>query len=117
LLLVLGVAALAAEKPEVPVVDAHLGSCSADFTVRDGENKAIYGAKITVLVRYGMMGFRKMELQVGTNSEGKARVDGLPERARQPLEFAVSHGGLSKTVKADTAAKCIATFEVTLGPG
>ena len=106
-------AALAAEA-EIPTVDGHLGSCSATFTVLDKENKPIYNAKISVQFRYGLFGIRKMSLEVGTDSEGKARVAGLPEKRKNPLEFEITSGQLSRTVTADPSKNCKATIEVNL---
>jgi hypothetical protein len=104
-----------AAEAEIPTVDGHLGSCSAAFTVRDKENKPVYNAKITVAFRYGPLGIRKMSLEVGTDSEGKARVAGLPEKRKKPLEFEITSGQLSKTVTADPSKECKATIEVNLG--
>jgi hypothetical protein len=112
--LAFGGAALAAEA-EIPTVDSHLGSCSATFTVRDKDNKPIYNAKIFVQFRYGILGTRKMSLEVGTDSEGKARVAGLPEKRKNPLEFEITSGQFSKTVTADPSRNCKATIEVNLG--
>ena len=106
--------AIAAAQQEVPVVDAHLGQCKADFTVRDGERKPIYDAKIDVEVRYGFLGLHKMELQVGTNSGGKARVAGLPEKSKKSLEFHITHGSLSKVILINPSEKCSASTEVDL---
>jgi hypothetical protein len=36
------------EPVEVPVVDAGLGSCRADFNVKDGAAKAVFNAKINL---------------------------------------------------------------------
>jgi hypothetical protein len=108
-------AALAAEEPEVPVINGMVGSCAANFTVLDAGKKPIYNAKIEVVLRHGFAGMRKSELQVGTNSEGKARVIGLPEKAKKDLEFKVSSGSLSKTVLINPQEKCTATVEVVLG--
>lgn len=114
-LLILAGALIAAQKPEVPVVDGHVGACSATFTVTDSGKKPVYDAKINVVIRYGFAGLHKTELQVGTNSDGKARVAGLPERVKKPLEFVITKGELSKTIQVDPAAKCDGNFEVTLG--
>jgi hypothetical protein len=108
-------AAPAAEEPEVPVINGMVGSCSANFTVLDAGKKPIYNAKIEVVIRHGFAGIRKSELQVGTNSEGKARVIGLPEKAKKALEFTVSSGSLSKTVLLNPQEKCTASVEVVLG--
>jgi hypothetical protein len=107
-------AALAAES-EIPTVDGHLGSCSATFTVRDKDNKPIYNARIITTFRYGPLGMRKMSLEVGTDSEGKARVAGLPEKRKDPLEFEITSGQLSKKVTADPSRDCKAAIEVNLG--
>jgi len=111
-LLLAGSAFAAAD--DIPTVDGHLGGCSATFTVRDKENKPIYNARISVVFRYGPLGVRKMSLEVGTDSEGRARVAGLPENRKNPLEFEIISGPLSKTVTADTSKKCKATIEVNL---
>jgi hypothetical protein len=103
-----------AQQPEVPAVRADVGPCSADFTVTDGASKPIYDAKIQIRLRYGFLSKRKTDLEVGTNSNGKARIEGLPEKAKKPLEFSVHHDKLSKTVVQDPASDCHASFTVVL---
>jgi hypothetical protein len=105
---------IAANSPEVPVVDGGLGSCRADFTVKDGSEKPIYNAKIHVILKYGFLSKRKTELEVGTNSDGKARVTGLPNLPKKPLEFTIKSGTVSTTVTDDPSDNCNATFNVTL---
>ena len=100
---------------EVPVVRAGLGECSVDFHVIDDQRKPIYGAQISVHIRYGFGGFHKMDLQVATNVDGRGRFDGLTERARMPLEFnleAPQHK--SNSVAVDLRDKCKSTQEVVL---
>lgn len=104
---------LAQQKTDIPVVDAHLGPCTATFTVKEN-SKPLYNAKVTVTVRTGAFGMRKTELEVGTNMDGKGRVDGLPERMKKPLQFRIRYGELSKTIEANPSDKCDATFEVDL---
>jgi hypothetical protein len=105
---------IAANSQEIPVVDGGLGSCRADFTVKDGSGKPIYNAKIHVLIKYGFLSKRKTELEVGTNSDGKARVTGLPNMPKKPLEFSIKSGTVSTTVTDDPSDDCNATFDVTL---
>jgi hypothetical protein len=112
--LAIGGAAQTAKEPDLPVVDGGLGTCKADFTVKDAQDKPIYNAKINVLIKYGFMGMRKTQLEAGTNSEGKARFTGLPERVRKPLEFVIKSGNVSSTVTDDPEEKCEATFDVKL---
>jgi hypothetical protein len=108
-------AAVFAEEQEIPTVDGHLGACSTIFTVLDNENKPVYNAKIMVDIRYGFLGVRKMSLEVGTNSNGKARVAGLPENSKNPLVFEIASGRFSKKTLVDVAAKCKDSVEVKLG--
>ena len=100
----------------VPVIKGDLGPCSADFTVLDSNNKPVYDAKIHVTILYGFMNKRKTDLEIGTNSDGKARIEGLPDKLKKPpLEFRIRGGDLGKTVAQDPATDCHATFNVQLG--
>jgi hypothetical protein len=103
-----------ANSPEVPVVDAGLGSCRADFTVKDGAGKPVFDAKISLTIKYGFWNKRKTEVTVGTNSDGKARVTGLPDSPKRPLEFSIKSGNVSTTVTDDPSSNCNAVFNVTL---
>ena len=105
---------LAAQAPQIPVVDGALGSCRADFTVKDASDKPVYNAKIHVLIKYGFFSKRKTELEVGTNSDGKASVTGLPNTPKRPLEFSIKSGTVEKTVTDDPSENCNAKFDVTL---
>lgn len=107
-------AALAGNGQEVPTVNGDLGSCSAGFTVHDSLGKPIYDAKIAVTIRYGFMNKRQTELQLGTDSEGKARFTGLPNFPKKPLEFQVTSGEASRTVTYDPSTDCSAKFDLTL---
>src|SRR5437879_13089242 len=90
--------------PEVPVVDGGIGPCRADFTVKDEAGKPLYDAKIKVTLRYGIFNKRKMDLEIGTNSDGKARIIGLPDSPRKPLEFQIKSGTVSKSVEIGRAS-------------
>jgi hypothetical protein len=105
---------ITADSPEVPVVDAGLGSCRADFTVKDGPGKPIFDAKISVTIKYGFWNKRKTELEIGTNSDGKARITGLPNLPKKPLDFSIKSGNVSSTVTDDPSTNCNAVFDVTL---
>lgn len=104
----------AVDSPEVPVVDAGLGSCRADFLVKDGADKPLFDAKISLTIKYGFWNKRKSEVQVGTNSDGKARVTGLPNLPKRPLDFSIKSGDVSTTVTDDPSNNCNAVFNVTL---
>ncbi len=105
---------IAATSPEVPVIDGGMGSCRADFTVKDDSGKPIYNAKISVTLKRGFHGLHKMDLEIGTNSDGKARVTGLPNLPKKPLEFSIKSGTVSTTVADDPSTNCNAVFDVTL---
>jgi hypothetical protein len=109
------VAAAAAQtsNTDATTIDAKLGPCSADFTVTDADGKAIYDASVHVRVRYGAFGVKRMDLEVGTNSSGRARVQGLPSKAR-PLAYDVSKGDHHASVTQDVAVACNAAYDVTL---
>jgi hypothetical protein len=105
---------ITADSSEVPVVDAGLGSCRADFTVKDSSGKSIFNAKISATIKYGFLNKRKTELEIGTNSDGKARVTGLPNLPKKPLDFSIKSGNVSTTVSDDPSTNCNAVFDVTL---
>jgi hypothetical protein len=107
-------AGLAFQEQIVPVVDGRLGGCSADFTVRGRDGIPVYDAKIDVEIRHGFLGLRRLSLQVGTNSDGRARVAGLPDARNKTYRFQITGGRLNRTVVMDTAEGCEAVFEVLL---
>ena len=107
----------APSKPDpnaVPVVDGGIGACSADFTVTDEAGAPVYAAKITVHIAYGFMYARKMDLEVGTNVNGKARFSGLPDRVKHGLYFEASEGDRTAEAFDDPATNCKAQFTVAL---
>src|SRR5260370_27899533 len=77
---------------DVPVVDGGIGTCRADFTVKDEAGKPIYDAKIKVTLRSGFFNKRKHDLEIGTNGDGKPRVTRLPDSPNHPLEFQIKRG-------------------------
>jgi hypothetical protein len=106
------------KQPAVPAVNAALGPCSVDFTVSQSLNEPLYNALISVSIAYGFMGVKKMDLQIGTNSEGKARFEGLPERVHNPpLTFVVKHKGRTKTVQYWPQVECHGQYSVIMGAG
>src|SRR3954471_12300861 len=106
---------LVAQKPDdVTLMKANLGgSCSADFTVKDASGKPVFGALVHVKVRYGFAGVKRADLEVGTSSEGKARIEGLPDKAR-PMPYDITKDEKKTSVTQDVADMCHATFDVTL---
>jgi len=98
----------------VPVIDGGIGSCSVDFTVTDAAAAPVYNAKISVRVAYGFMYLHKLDLEVGTNADGKARFTGLPERTKQGLFFRASEGNRESSAFNDPAKTCKAELTIQL---
>ena len=106
-------AAQSSSAQEVPVLKANLGNCSADFTVRGTDARPVYNATIHVRVRYGFMSLKRSDLEIGTNADGKARIEGLPVRAK-PLAYDIRKEMAAAAVMQDVEAMCNASFEVAL---
>jgi hypothetical protein len=99
-------------KPELPVLKAGLGPCSADFAVKDEDGVQIYAASVHVKVRYGVFGVKRADLEVGTNSDGEARIEGLPAKAK-PLVYEVTKDAKKVTAEQNVATDCNTTFALT----
>ena len=98
----------------VPAIDGGIGTCSVDFIVNDGDGKPVYAATIKVHIAYGFMYLRKLDLQIGTNIDGKARFTGLPDRVKHGLFFEASEGDRAAEAFDDPAANCKNQFTVVL---
>ena len=99
---------------KVPVINGGVGDCSVEIHVTDSGRKPVYGAEISVRLRYGFGGFHKLDLQASTNVDGRARFEGLSERARMPLEFTVVYQGRENVVPVDLREKCHQSKEAVL---
>ena len=101
------------EKPTV--LDGGAGPCSLEVTALGPDVKPVYGANVKIHVTYGFGGFHKLDLEVGTNSEGKAKFTGLPAHVhRPPLEVDATKDDLSGMVTYDPASQCDAKQRITL---
>ena len=95
-------------------MDAGIGPCSADFTITDSASTPVYAAKVKVHIAYGFMNVRKLDLELGTNIDGKAGFIGLPDRSKHGLYFKASEGDRSGEAFDDPANTCKAQFTITL---
>ena len=102
-----------ATTPELPVLDAKLGGCTADFMVKNAAGAPVSLALIHVQVRYGPLNVKRMDLEVGTNVEGKARVTGLPDKARR-MTWDITKDDKKTVADQDVEKTCQGKFEVTL---
>ena len=98
----------------VPVIDGAVGPCSADFTVTDNAGAPVYNAKISVRIAYGFMYVRKLDLEVSTNVDGKARFTGIPERVKNGLMFHASEGNRAGEAFDEPATTCKAQLTIPL---
>ena len=99
----------------IPVIDGALGSCTADFTVADAAGAPVYNAKVRVHIAYGFMNARKLDLEVGTNADGKARFEGLPNKLKHGgLTFYASHDDQEGSAFVDPATTCKAQLTIAL---
>ena len=102
-----------APTPDLAVISARLGNCAADFVVKDADGQPVYAAVVHVRIRYGFLGIKRVDLEVGTDSAGKARVEGLPDKVK-PLTFDVEKGDARALVEQTHLTPCEATYEVSL---
>ena|SRR5579863_6764594 len=98
----------------VPVIDGAIGPCSADFTVTDKAGAPIYNAKINVHIAYGFMYLRKLDLEVSTNVDGKARFTGIPDRVKNGLMFHASESNRAGEAFDEPATTCKAQLTIAL---
>jgi hypothetical protein len=96
----------AAAAHAIPVVNGDIGPCSAEFTLKDGAGAPVYAAKIRVHIAYGFASAHKLDLEVGTNIDGKARFEGLPNKVKRPLRYEASQGDREGSAIYDPADKC-----------
>ena len=100
---------------KVPVIDGGAGSCSVELTVRGADGKPVYAATVKVHIKYGFGGMRRLDLEAGTNSDGKVKFTGLPDRVqRPPLEFHASKEMVEGVASFDPSSECQAKREIAL---
>ena len=99
----------------VPVIQGGAGPCSLELTVRGADGKPVYAATVKVHIKYGFGGMRRLDLEAGTNSDGKLKFAGLPARVqRPPLEFHGSKDEYDGVAAFDPATECQAKREIGL---
>jgi hypothetical protein len=112
---VLSPAQVPAPSEKVPVIDGGAGSCSVELTVKGADGKSVYAATIKVHVKYGFGGMRRLDLEAGTNSDGKVKFTGLPVRVqRPPLESHGSKDELEGLANFDPSTESQAKREIAL---
>jgi hypothetical protein len=100
---------------EVPAIDGAIGPCSVEFTVNDGYAKPVYAATVKVRIAYGFGGIKKLDLEAGTNSDGKVKFKGLPAKVHNPpLEFHASKDDLTGLASYNPVIECQAKHDIIL---
>jgi hypothetical protein len=100
---------------KVPVIQGGAGPCSLELTVVGTDGKPVYAATVKVHIAYGFGGMRRLDLEAGTNSEGKVKFAGLPARVqRPPLEFHGSKDEFTGIAAFDPSTECQAKHDITL---
>ncbi len=107
-------AAEQAEAHAVPVLDGGIGPCTADITITDANGGPVYAATVKVHIAYGFMNKRKLDLQLGTNVDGKARFTGLPDKIKHGFYFHATEGDRVGEAFDDPANTCKAQLPITI---
>jgi hypothetical protein len=101
---------------KIPVMDGGAGPCSLELTVLGTDGKPVYDATVKVHIAYGFGGFHRLDLQAGTNSDGKVKFTGIPLKVHNPpLEFDATKDQLEGSVNYDPSAECQAKHDLNLG--
>jgi hypothetical protein len=95
-------------------ISADLGSCSAQLIVTDGNDKPLFGAKVTTRIHYGLMGVKRLDLETTTDSNGKLKITKLPEVLKKPMLIHISKDDKEEEVEFRPDQRCLATFNVVL---
>lgn len=99
----------------VPVMDGGIGPCSVELTVTTADAKPVYGATVRVHISYGFMGLKRLDLQAGTNSDGKVKFTGIPTKVHNPpLEFHATKDDLTGVANDDPQQECQARHDLFL---
>ncbi len=110
---------------ETPTADADLGKCSARFQVSDADGAPVYNATVHLKIERNLLRFpsfftirgigsRDKEVQILTDSNGEAVIEGLPENPKKALVFDVSKSRFMSLVVFAPDNNCHPTFSVKL---
>jgi hypothetical protein len=104
-----------APNEQVPIIEGGAGPCFIELTVKGVDGKAVYAATVKVHIKYAFGGMRRLDLEAGTNSSGKVKFAGLPDRVqRPPLEFHASKDELDGIASFDPSTECQAKRQIVL---
>jgi hypothetical protein len=100
---------------KIAVMDGGAGPCSLELTVTTADGKPAYAVNVNVHIAYGFGGFHRLDLEAGTNVEGKVKFIGLPSRVHQPpLEFKAANDQFVGMAAYNPDQECQAKHELVL---
>jgi len=103
------------QSSKVPVIDGGAGPCSFELIVFTPDGKPAGAADVKVHIAYGFGGFRRLDLEAGTNYDGKVNFTGLPAKVKNPpLEFHASKEQWVGSARFDPALECQARHDIKL---
>jgi hypothetical protein len=86
-----------------------------ELTILGADANPVYDATVKVHITYGFGGFHHLDLQAGTNADGKVKFTGLPAKVHNPpLEFDASKDTLEGSVSYDPLNECHGKHDVNL---
>jgi hypothetical protein len=113
--ILLGNAHSQTQSAKPPIIKGGAGPCSLELKVVDGDGKPVYAATVKVHIAYRFGGFHRLDLEAGTDSDGKVTFTGLPQRvSHPPLAFRASKDELTGMVSFDPAVECQSKQEITI---
>ena len=100
---------------KVPVMDGGAGPCSCQLTVLTPDGKPAGAADVKVHIAYGFGGFHRLDLDAGTNYDGKVNFTGIPSKVKNPpLEFHASKDQWTGGATFDPAVECQGKHDITM---
>ncbi len=94
-------------------MDGGIGPCSVELTLTTADGKPVYGATVRVHISYGFMGIKRLDLEAGTNSDGKVKFIGIPAKVHNPpLEFHATKDDLTGVANDDPQQECQAKHDL-----
>ena len=101
---------------DIPVEDAEAGPCSVEITVTDLAAKPVDSAAIRVHISWGTLGVRKTELEIRTDTSGRAKFVGLPQESDQVLYIRATKGRTIGNALISPTKNCDAKCLIILRP-
>ncbi|HEX8925873.1 MAG TPA: hypothetical protein VF786_08785 [Terriglobales bacterium] len=97
------------------IMDGAAGPCTILLTVTTDDGKPVYDSTVKVHMAYGIAGIKKLDMEAGTNVNGRVKFIGIPPRVHKaPLVFKATKDQLSGSTTFDPLEHCDATKTIVL---